>query len=134
MAYNSSSSKTGSGVFRGFSSRSENTNYKLYDFQLIKQNLINRLNTRKGERVENPEFGTIIYDVLFEPLTETLKEQIATDITRNVNADPRVQASDIVITENQRGLTVEVALTYRPYDVTEKLALTFDDSRSASLT
>ena len=63
----------GSSTFKGFSSRAENTNYKLYDFALIRQDLINRLSVRKGERIENPEFGTIIYDVIFEPLTEQLK-------------------------------------------------------------
>ncbi len=45
-------------IYRGFSSKSDQTNYKLYDFELIKQDLINRLSVRKGERVENPEFGT----------------------------------------------------------------------------
>jgi phage baseplate assembly protein W len=49
----------------------------MYDFALIKQDLINRLSVRKGERVENPEFGTIIYDVLFEPLTEAVKQAVA---------------------------------------------------------
>ena len=48
-------------AFKGFSSRSERTNFKLYDFELIKQDLMNRLSVRKGERVENPAFGTIIY-------------------------------------------------------------------------
>ena len=48
-------------TFKGFSSKADRSNYKLYDFELIKQDLINRLSVRKGERVENPEFGTIIY-------------------------------------------------------------------------
>ena len=49
-------------TFKGFSSRAEQKNFKLYDFEVAKQDLINRLSIRKGERVENPEFGTIIYD------------------------------------------------------------------------
>ena len=62
MAYNNNITNKAKGqVFKGFSSRAENSNYKLYDFELIKQDLINRLSVRKGERVENPEFGTIIY-------------------------------------------------------------------------
>ena len=59
-------------TFKGFSSRAENQNFKLYDFECAKQDLINRLSVRKGERVENPEFGTIIYDCLFEPFTDQL--------------------------------------------------------------
>ena len=61
-------------TFKGFSSRADKQNFKIYDFECAKQDLINRLSVRKGERVENPEFGTIIYDVLFEPFTEALKD------------------------------------------------------------
>ena len=77
MAYGSGSSSTKGAnrvTFKGFSSRAENQNFKVYDFECVKQDLINRLSVRKGERVENPDFGTIIYDVLFEPLTPALKE------------------------------------------------------------
>ena len=63
-------------TFKGFSSKAEKQNFKVYDFECVKQDLINRLSVRKGERVENPEFGTIIYDCLFEPFTDSLKDQI----------------------------------------------------------
>ena len=78
MAYGSSgggsggsgagASGSGETTFKGFSSRANQQNFKLYDFEVAKQDLINRLSVRKGERVENPEFGTIIYDAIFEPL------------------------------------------------------------------
>ena len=87
-------------VFKGFSSRAENQNFKLYDFECAKQDLINRLSVRKGERVENPEFGTIIYDCLFEPFTEQLKDAIVEDITQNLNADPRIATKDIRVNGN----------------------------------
>ena len=95
MAYGTGSSGSGNtssnGVtFKGFSSRAERQNFKIYDFECAKQDLINRLSVRKGERVENPEFGTIIYDALFEPLTEDVKEAIIEDVTDNLNADPRI--------------------------------------------
>ena len=86
MAYGSSTSQNSSNqniTFKGFSSRAERQNFKVYDFECAKQDLINRLSVRKGERVENPEFGTIIYDALFEPLTDTLKEAILDDVTDN---------------------------------------------------
>lgn len=115
-------------IFKGFSSRSENTNYRLYDFNLIKQDLINRLSVRKGERLENPEFGTIIYDVLFEPFTEDVKEAILEDVTANLNADPRLRASDIVVSQAEHGLSIECSLTYVPYNITEKLRFSFDEN------
>ena len=92
MAYDSNSSNSAGGgaiTFKGFSSRAEQKNFKQYDFEVAKQDLINRLSVRKGERVENPEFGTIIYDAIFEPFTEALKETILEDITANLNAELR---------------------------------------------
>lgn len=115
-------------IFKGFSSRADNTNYRLYDFNLIKQDLLNRLSVRKGERLENPEFGTIIYDVLFEPFTEDVKEAILEDITANLNADPRLKADGIVVSQSEHGLQVECSLTYVPYNITEKLRFSFDEN------
>lgn len=115
-------------VFKGFSSRADQTNFRLYDFELIKQDLINRLSVRKGERVENPEFGTIIYDCIFEPLTNALKQAIADDITQNLNADPRINTSDIIVSETEKGIAVQATITYVPYNITEKLTFSFDEN------
>ena len=129
MAYvNKNSGNKDRQIFKGFSSRAELNNFKLYDFDLIKQDLINRLSVRKGERVENPEFGTIIYDVIFEPLTETLKQVIADDIAKNLNADPRLSTQDILVSESEHGISVQATITYVPYNITEKLTFSFDEN------
>lgn len=131
MAYdsNSSNSKGGGTVtFKGFSSRAEQKNFKLYDFEVAKQDLINRLSVRKGERVENPEFGTIIYDAIFEPFTEALKEAILEDITANLNADPRLSTSDITVREADKGIAIQASITYVPLNITEKLSFNFDEN------
>jgi phage baseplate assembly protein W len=120
-------------VFKGFSSRADKNNFKLYDFALIKQDLINRLSVRKGECVENPEFGTIIYDVLFEPLTEAVKEAVAEDITKNLNADPRLQTEDIIVSEFEHGIAVQATIRYVPYNVVEKLTFSFDENSTLRL-
>jgi len=120
-------------TFKGFSSPASRTNYKLYDFELVKQNLLNRLSVRKGERVENPEFGTIIYDVLFEPLTEDLRQAIADDITRNLNADPRINTEEILVSEEDHGISIQATISYLPYNITEKLQLDFDQNSTIRL-
>jgi phage baseplate assembly protein W len=121
-------------TFKGFSSRSERSNYKLYDFELIKQDLLNRLSVRKGERVENPNFGTIIYDALFEPLTEATRQLIIDDITDQLNADPRLSTEEIIVEEYEHGIAVQASLTYVPYNITEKLVFKFDQDSSLRLT
>ena len=120
-------------TYKGFCSRAEENNFKLYDFQLVKQNLINRLSVRKGERLENPEFGTIIYDVLFEPLTDALKQAILDDITANVGADPRLSAGNIVVSQSDHGISIQASITYVPYNITEKLTFSFDQDSTLRL-
>jgi len=120
-------------VFKGFSSKATNSNYKLYDFELIKQDLMNRLSIRKGERVENPEFGTIIYDVLFEPLTDAIKQAVADDIAQNLNADPRISTEEILVSESEHGIAVQATITYVPYNINEKLTFSFDQDSTLRL-
>jgi len=132
MAYGDSGSGNGlsnkSVTFKGFSSRADKKNFKLYDFEVAKQDLINRLSVRKGERVENPEFGTIIYDAIFEPFTEQLKEAILEDITANLNADPRISTEEILVTEADKGIAIQATITYVPLNITEKLRFNFDEN------
>ena len=115
-------------TFKGFSSKAEKQNFKVYDFECVKQDLINRLSVRKGERVENPEFGTIIYDCLFEPFTEALKDQITDDITANLNADPRLATEEIQVMEVDHGIAIQATIRYIPLDITEKLQFKFDEN------
>ena len=115
-------------TFKGFSSRADKKNFKLYDFEVAKQDLINRLSIRKGERVENPEFGTIIYDALFEPFSEALKDAIIEDVTANLNADPRISTDEILVSEVDHGISIQATITYVPLNITEKLQFNFDEN------
>jgi phage baseplate assembly protein W len=115
-------------TFKGFSSKADKQSFKVYDFECVKQDLINRLSVRKGERVENPEFGTIIYDCLFEPFTEALKDQILEDITANLNADPRIATEEIIVSEKDHGIAIQATIKYIPLDITEKLQFKFDEN------
>ena len=133
MAYGDSGSGAGglsnqSVTFKGFSSRADKKNFKLYDFEVAKQDMINRLSVRKGERVENPEFGTIIYDAIFEPFTDDLKDAIVDDITANLNADPRISTQEILVSEADKGIAIQATITYVPLNITEKLRFNFDEN------
>ena len=74
----------------------------------------------------NPNFGTIIWDVLFEPFTEEIKQLIVNDVTRVAKYDPRLSISDIVVTQYQYGIQIELALTYIPTNQTQAMAVSFN--------
>ena len=120
-------------TYKGFSTvNTSSIKGSLYDLALIKQDLINQFHIRKGEKLENPEFGTIVWDMLFEPLTEQIKSLIVNDITVIVNSDPRIQSIQTIVTQVEYGLQVELTLLYVPYNIQESMQLTFDQANGIS--
>ena len=117
-------------TYKGFSTVSQETkSFSLYDFALIKQDLINHFHVRQGERLENPEFGTAIWDYIFEPLTEESRLAIIQDVETIINYDPRITSSEpAVITQYESGLQIECRLTYLPYNIQESIRLKFDQA------
>lgn len=114
-------------VYKGYSSTGQFSSYvKLYDFDLIKQDILNHFNTRKGERVMNPSFGSIIWDLIFEPLTPQVRELLTTDITDICTFDPRVSPLEIKINEYEQGYLVEITLLLKNTDETSTLRVAFD--------
>jgi len=102
----------------------------LYDISLIKQDLINHFYIRQGERLGNPEFGCIIWDYLFDPLTETATSEILKNVTEIVNYDPRVTVGSIVVSQYETGLQIECELSYLPYNISELLQFRFDQDNN----
>ena len=119
---------TTSRAYRGLSTVNPDSNSStLFDIGLIKQDIINHFHIRQGEKLENPEFGTIIWDALYEPLTESMKEAIVQNVTEIVNSDPRVTVNSVVLDQYESGLIIDCDLTYLPYNTSEKMRLTFDE-------
>jgi phage baseplate assembly protein W len=114
-------------MYRGFSTVGRDKKFRLTDFELVKQDLINHFNIRKGEKLMNPDFGTIIWNVLYEPLTEDLKSVIITDIKAIATYDPRVSIDNVIITEYDRGIQIELELRYLQTNQSNLLNLQFDN-------
>lgn len=116
-------------AYRGFSTLASGST-ALFDLALIKQDIINHFHTRQGERLENPSFGTIIWDLLFDPLTEDLKGLIVEDVTQIMNYEPRVNIQNIIVSTYESGIQIECELTYLPYSISEKLKFQFDKANN----
>jgi phage baseplate assembly protein W len=113
--------------FRGYSSIGTSfLNPVLYDLALAKQDLLNHFNTRKGERIMMPEFGSIVWDMLFEPLDDYTINLIDADVRSIIKADPRWLLQSVDISEGPNALNIEVTVTYLPSDETVVLPLVYD--------
>ena len=116
-------------AYKGFSTvNTSSQGFMLYDLELIKQDLLNHFHTRRGERLMNPQFGTIIWDMLFEPMTEELKESIVNNVNEIINYDPRLVAQNVIVTTYESGIQIECILKYLPYNIQQSMQLRFDQS------
>lgn len=122
------SKKMTSQIYRGFSTALPGNDWKRYDINTVKQDLINNFHIRQGEKLNDPSFGTIIWDVLYDPLTDQLKKLIVDDVSRIINYDPRVNVNEILVDSYEHGITVSCILTYVDYNITETLQFAFDEN------
>jgi phage baseplate assembly protein W len=138
MAYSTSKNTSGSvqtqssglgffrGTYKGFSTVAGVKSNQLYDIDLIKQDLINHFYTRKGERVMNPNFGSIIWDMLYEPLDASNKDEIVEDCKVIIAKDPRVELQDLSVMEYESGLRINIGINILPYNKTATMLLNFE--------
>lgn len=113
--------------YMGFSSVDlANTNSKLYDLDLIKQDLLNQFHTRKGERVMNPTYGTIVWDIINEPMTPEVHDLLVSDLQTICASDPRITPTRINVNEQPGGFLVEITVQLVGTDQSAQLRLNFN--------
>lgn len=117
--------------YKGFSTIDQIKKFRLTDLELVKRDLINHFSIRKGEKLMNPEFGSIIWNMMFEPLTADVKSTIIADVKRIINYDPRLRVDNVLIDELDFGIQIQIDLTFLPDDRSSSLVLEFNSSKNA---
>jgi phage baseplate assembly protein W len=115
-------------IYRGFSTLINQRKTRIADYELAKQDLINHFHIRKGEKLHNPNFGSNLWSVVFDPLTATSKQAIIDDVKAIVSYDPRINVTDVNIVEYDQGIQVELDLEYVNSDFTDQIKLRFDQA------
>ena len=118
------------GTYKGYSSfefESAGT-FKINDVELIKLDLLNHIFTRRGERVMMPRFGTIIPDLVFEPLDEETVEVLESELREVFDYDPRVELLDLQVVPNEDSNSVTAAALLKciELDTTELMNLNIE--------
>tara|TARA_B100002019_G_C20844577_1_gene391594 strand:- start:163 stop:534 length:372 start_codon:yes stop_codon:yes gene_type:complete len=113
-------------LFKGYSTKSNVR--KLQDIELAKQDLKNHFNTKKGERIMDPTFGSIIWDLLFEPYNDSVEDAVKEDCINIVSQDPRWALQEVNTYSNQNAISVQMRLIYAPTDQVDVLEINFDQN------
>ena len=120
-----------SALYRGFSTASALKNgarsFTTRDVETIKQDLMNHIYTIRGERVMQPNFGTRIPLMAFEPLDESSLAIIKEDLTEVFTYDPRVRLLDIALLPmpDNNAIAAFVDIEYLELNTRETLKLDF---------
>ena len=113
-------------IYKGFSTINRSKKFRVGNFDLVKTDLYNHFQIKKGEKLMQPSFGSIVWSLLFEPLTELTKNAIAEDVKSVVSYDPRIKVSNIIVTQFEHGIQIEIELLYVVENLTDQISLTFD--------
>ena len=106
----------------------------LYDYELARTDLLNAFYIKKGEKLENPNYGTIIHDTLFEPFTSEISKAIEEDVIEIVGRDPRWALDTLAIDQAEYGLNLSLDILYIPYSILESLSLDFNQETGLAVT
>jgi phage baseplate assembly protein W len=114
--------------YRGFSTIERFKKFKMTDLDLVKQNLFNHFNIRKGEKLMQPGFGSQIWSMMFEPLDEQTKSMIEADVKKVVGYDPRTKVNNVIVTQYEHGVQLDIEMEYLPTNKSDTLRLNFDNA------
>jgi len=83
-----------------------------YDEQAVIRSIRNLLNTNLYDRLFQPDIGSTLNRLLFEPVTPLTATLIQNEVTRTItNYEPRARINTLVVSANPDGNAFNVALT-----------------------
>lgn len=113
-------------TYKGFNTVGRNfPPFGLTDVELVKRDLLNHFNTRFGERVMNPEFGTVIFDLLMDPQDPQTRNLILEDALRIIAAEPRVRLASLDVQEFEHQIILAIDLVFIAARVQDSLFVTY---------
>jgi phage baseplate assembly protein W len=101
----------------------------LLDEDLVKRDLLNGLNIRQGQLPGRPQFGTTLWENLFENQSPALVTAIQNEIQRVAGYDPRIQIMDTQVFPQENGILIQVQLAVVPNSTAQQLSIFFNQQQ-----
>lgn len=99
-------------MIKGFTTKNfkKTGTFRIFDIEVIKNDLLNYIMTIKGERPHMPDFGTRIPLLAFKPIDQITITTISTDLHEAVKVDGRLELIDFAILPDGNGIRVVMDL------------------------
>ena len=113
-------------TFIGFNTQDQYKKFTLLDEDLVKRDLLNGLNIRQGQLPGRPQFGTTLWENLFENQSPALVTALENEIQRVAGYDPRIQISETQVFPQENGILIQVQLAIVPNTTAQQLSIFFN--------
>ena len=113
-------------TYYGFNTIGQDKKFRLEDYELVKRDVLNSLLIKQGEKPGRPNYGTNIWNIIFEPQTDETMAEIEKEIKRTVTQDPRVRLEDLVVYPKENGVLIELFVRVLPTTEQQRLSLFLD--------
>jgi phage baseplate assembly protein W len=121
-------------IYKGFSTYNRSKRFTVTDFDLIKQDIFNAFNLRRGEKLMNPGMGSIVWDLMFEPLDDNLKLTLIEEAQRIVAQDPRVLLESVGVETYDHGIMLVMTINMLTENLADQMIISFNkDTGTASM-
>lgn len=115
-------------TYYGFNTIDQDKKFRLVDYDLVKRDVLNSLMIKQGEKPGNPSYGTSIWNIVFEPLTDGVVKDIEREIRRTLEQDPRIKLERLGANAKENGVLIEIDITVLPTTEVQRLTLFFDQN------
>jgi phage baseplate assembly protein W len=94
-------------TYYGFNTIGQEKKFSLVDYDLVKRDVLNSLLIKQGEKPGNPNYGTSIWNIIFEP---------------------RIKLERQSVYPQENGVLIELEITVLPTAEEQRLTLFFDQN------
>jgi|SRR6056300_934008 len=115
-------------TYYGFNTIKQEKKFRLVDYDLIKRDVLNSLLIKQGEKPGNPSYGTNVWNIIFEPMTDDVMRDIERELRRTVGQDPRIKIERVSVYPKENGVLIELDVTVLPTTEVQRLTLFFDQN------
>ena len=115
-------------TYYGFNTIDQNKKFRLEDYDLVKRDVLNSLLIKQGEKPGRPDYGTNVWNIIFEPMTDEIMREIEKEIKRTVGQDPRIKIERLSVFPKENGVLIEIDVTVLSTTEVQRLTLFFDQN------
>jgi phage baseplate assembly protein W len=106
--------------------------FRLTDQSVVIRDFLNAINIKKGQKVGQPQYGSKIWDFIFDPNTADTQQALETELKRIISLDPRLQLGYLRVYPQENGILCEMQVAVYPFNQAEMLSVFFNSQTNTA--